>query len=120
LLASGLSASALGTIAGQVIMEGLIGKRINVWVRRIITRGVNVFPTAIAIWLGFDPLILLVYSQVILSLMIPVPMIPLVYYTSKKKFMGPLVNRKILIVLALITVVLILFFNTYLLTSIQW
>ena len=118
LLASGLSSSALGTIAGQVIMEGLIGKKINVWARRIITRGVNVFPTTIAILLGFDPLILLVYSQVILSLMIPVPMIPLVYYTSKKKFMGSMVNRRIVIILALITVVLILFFNTYLLTTI--
>jgi manganese transport protein len=49
--------------------------------------------------------------------MIPVPMIPLVYYTSKKKFMGSLVNRKILIILALITVLLILFFNTYLLAT---
>ncbi len=117
LLASGLSSSALGTIAGQVIMEGLIGKRINVWARRIITRGVNVFPTTIAILLGFDPIQLLVYSQVILSLLIPVPMIPLVYYTSKKKFMGSMVNRRIMIILALITVALILFFNTYLLTT---
>jgi manganese transport protein len=117
LLASGLSSSALGTIAGQVIMEGLIGKHINIWVRRIVTRGINVFPTTIAILLGFDPLILLVYSQVILSIMIPLPMIPLVYYTSKKKFMGSMVNRRITIILALITVVLILFFNTYLLTT---
>jgi manganese transport protein len=115
LLASGLSASALGTIAGQVIMEGLIGKRWNVWLRRIVTRCVNVFPTAIAILLGFSPLILLVYSQVILSLMIPLPMIPLVYYTSKTKFMGALVNRKFTIVLAIITVLLILAFNAYLL-----
>ena len=54
LLASGLSASALGTIAGQVIMEGLIGKHWNVWVRRIITRGINVFPVTLAILLGLD------------------------------------------------------------------
>jgi manganese transport protein len=117
LLASGLSSSALGTIAGQVIMEGLIGKRWNIWARRIITRCVNVFPTTIAILIGLQPLTLLVYSQVILSLMIPLPMIPLVYYTSKSKFMGSLVNRKITIVLAVITVVTILLFNTYLLTS---
>jgi len=117
LLASGLTSSALGTIAGQVIMEGLIGKRWNVWARRIITRCVNVFPTTIAILLGVTPLVLLVYSQVILSLMIPLPMIPLVYYTSKKKYMGPLVNKKITIAFALATVALILFFNSYLLTS---
>jgi manganese transport protein len=117
LLASGLSSSALGTIAGQAIMEGLIGKHWNMWARRIITRCVNVFPTTIAILLGLDPLRLLVYSQVILSLMIPLPMIPLVYYTSKTKFMGALVNKRITIVLALITVVLILFFNGFLLTA---
>ena len=117
LLASGLTSSALGTIAGQVIMEGLIGKRWNIWARRIITRIINVFPTTLAILLGLSPLVLLVYSQVILSLMIPLPMIPLVYYTSKTKFMGSLVNRKVTIVLALITVALILFFNSYLIAS---
>ena len=118
LLASGLSSSALGTIAGQVIMEGMTGKTVNVWLRRIVTRGINVFPTTICILLGLSPLALLVYSQVILSLMIPLPMIPLVYYTSKKKFMGALVNRRVTIIFALITVVLILFFNTYLLTTV--
>ena len=117
LLASGLTSSALGTIAGQVIMEGLIGKRWNVWARRIITRCVNVFPTTIAILVGVTPLVLLVYSQVVLSLMIPLPMIPLVYYTSKKKYMGSLVNNKVTIAFALATVALILFFNAYLLTS---
>jgi manganese transport protein len=117
LLASGLTSSALGTIAGQVIMEGLIGKRWNVWARRIITRCVNVFPTTIAILLGITPLVLLVYSQVVLSLMIPLPMIPLVYYTSKRKYMGSLVNSKVTIAFALVTVALILFFNSYLLTS---
>ncbi len=118
LLASGLSSSALGTIAGQVIMEGLIGKRWNIWARRVITRFVNVFPTTIAILIGMDPLKLLVYSQVILSLMIPLPMIPLVYYTSKSKFMGALVNRRTTTILALVAVVLIISFNTYLLLSI--
>jgi manganese transport protein len=117
LLASGLSSSALGTIAGQVIMEGLIGKRWNIWARRIITRIVNVFPTTAAILLGYSPLVLLVYSQVVLSLMIPLPMIPLVYYTSKTKFMGPLVNKRTTLVLALVTVALILIFNAYLLTT---
>ena len=118
LLASVLSSSALGTIAGQVIMEGLIGKRWNIWARRVITRFVNVFPTTIAILIGMDPLKLLVYSQVILSLLIPLPMIPLVYYTSKSKFMGALVNRRTTTILALVAVVLIMSFNTYLLLSI--
>jgi manganese transport protein len=117
LLASGLSSSALGTIAGQVIMEGLIGRKWNLWARRIVTRVINVFPTTVAILLGLSPLALLVYSQVILSLMIPLPMIPLVYYTSKKRFMGDLVNRRITIIFALVTVVLIVGFNGYLLLT---
>src|SRR6266568_2013131 len=117
LLASGLTSSTLGTIAGQVIMEGLIGKHWNIWARRIVTRGVNVFPTTIAILLGLDPLILLVYSQVILSLMIPLPMIPLVYFTSKKKFMGDFVNRRRTIIVAVVTVALIMAFNAYLLLT---
>ena len=117
LLASGLTSSALGTIAGQIIMEGLIGRRWNVWARRIVTRFVNVFPTTIAIFLGYGPLLLLIYSQVILSLLIPLPMIPLVYYTSKTKFMGGLVNRRVTVAFALMTLALILFFNTYYLVT---
>jgi manganese transport protein len=117
LLASGLSASTLGTIAGQVIMEGLIGKHWNIWARRIVTRFVNVFPTTLAVLLGIDPLRLLVYSQVVLSLMIPLPMIPLVYYTSKKKFMGEFVNRHSTIVVSLACVGLILAFNSYLIVA---
>jgi len=73
-----------------------------------------VFPTTIAILLGLDPLILLVYSQVILSLMIPLPMIPLVYFRSKRKFMGDFVNRRRTIIVAVVTVVLIMAFNVYL------
>lgn len=118
LLASGLSSSALGTIAGQVVMEGLIGKHWNIWARRIVTRFLNVFPTTFAILLGLDPLSLLVYSQVILSLMIPLPMIPLVYYSSKKKFMRGFVNRRITLIMALVTVALILAFNGFLLYTI--
>jgi manganese transport protein len=117
LLASGILSSTLGTLAGQVIMEDLIGKHWNIWIRRIVTRFVNVFPTTIAVLLGMDPLHLLVYSQVVLSLMIPLPMIPLVYYTSKRKFMGEFVNRHVTIIVALVTVGLILAFNTYLLAT---
>lgn len=118
LLSSGLTSSTLGTLAGQVIMEDLIGKHWNVWARRIVTRFVNVFPTTFAILLGIDPITLLVYSQVILSLMLPLPMIPLVYYTSKRKFMGEFINRKSTMVTALVTVSVILVFNVYLIISI--
>lgn len=99
-------------------MEGLIGKRWNLWARRIVTRVINVFPTTAAILIGLDPLSLLVYSQVILSLMLPLPIITLVCYTSKTKFVGELINRRSTTLLAVLTVVLILGFNAYLLTTI--
>jgi manganese transport protein len=82
LLSSGIASSVTGTLAGQAIMEGLLGKKVNIWFRRFVTRFVNVIPTTIAILLGLDLLNILVYSQVILSLMIPLPMIPLVILSS--------------------------------------
>ena len=118
MLASGLSSSTTGTIAGQIMMEGLIGKHGSLWLRRLVTRVVNVFPTTIAILLGLDPLSLLVYSQVILSLLIPLPMIPLLYYTMKKRFMGEFVNKKITSILSLITAAVIIGFNIYLLLTV--
>jgi manganese transport protein len=117
LLVSGISSSTVGTLAGQSIMEGMLGMRINVWLRRIITRFINVIPTTIALLLGFDPLSILVYSQVILSLMIPLPMIPLLMLTGNKKVMGEFVNRNITTVIAVVFVGIILAFNSYLIFS---
>ena len=115
LLSSGLASSIAGTLAGQIIMEGFLGKKINVWLRRIITRFVNVIPTTIAILLGFDPLQILVYSQVILSLLIPLAIIPLVILTRNKKIMGDFVNRKITTAIAVLFTGIILGLNVYLL-----
>jgi manganese transport protein len=115
LLSSGLASSVAGTVAGQVIMEGFLGKKVNAWLRRIITRFVNVIPTTIAILLGFDPLQILVYSQVILSLLIPLAIIPLVILTMNKKIMGSFVNRKITTAITMIFTAIILGFNVYLL-----
>ena len=95
LLASGLSSSTTGTIAGQAIMEGLIGHKVNLQVRRVVTRFVNVIPTTIAILIGLDPLVMLVYSQVALSLLLPLPLLPLWKFTKDKQLMGKYVNRKI-------------------------
>ena len=103
LLCSGLASSTTGTLAGQAIMEGLLGTKINKTFRRVITRIINVFPTTIAVLLGLNPLALLVYSQVLLSLMIALPMIPLVFYTAKRKF-----------ILGLLTGFIIISLNTYL------
>ena len=70
LIASGLSSSCCGVLAGQAILEGLIGTHVNPWIRRIVIRVINVVPATVMIMLGFNPLVLLVYSQVILSFLI--------------------------------------------------
>jgi manganese transport protein len=119
LLSSGIASSVTGTLAGQAIMEGLLGKKVNIWFRRFVTRFVNVIPTTIAILLGLDPLNILVYSQVILSLMIPLPMIPLVILSADKTLMNEFVNRRITTVVAIVFVGIILVFNSYLLISIK-
>jgi manganese transport protein len=119
LLSSGIASSVVGTLAGQAIMEGLLGKKVNLWLRRFITRFINVVPTTIAILLGLDPLNILVYSQVILSLMIPLPMIPLVILTRNKSLMGEFVNRNVTTLLAIVFVGIILTFNSYLLLNIK-
>jgi manganese transport protein len=115
LLSSGISSSVVGTLAGQSIFEGLLGKKTNLWLRRFITRFVNIVPTTIAILLGVDPLNILVYSQVILSLMIPLPMIPLVMLSRNNRIMGEFVNRKVTTICALGIVSVIVAFNAYLL-----
>jgi len=117
LLSSGIASSAAGTLAGQIIMEGFLGKKFNVWLRRIITRFVNVIPTTVAILLGFDPLHILVYSQFILSLMIPIAVIPVVILTMNKKLMAEFVNRKITTIIACVFVGIVLVFNVLSLVS---
>ena len=117
LLSSGIASSAAGTLAGQIIMEGFLGKKVNMWLRRIITRFVNVIPTTVAILLGFDPLHILVYSQFILSLLIPIAVIPVVILTMNKKLMGDFVNRKITTIMACVFVGIVLVFNALSLVS---
>ncbi len=117
LLSSGIASSTTGTLAGQAIMEGLLGTKINVYIRRLVTRFINVFPTVIAIFVGLSPLSLLVYSQVVLSIMIPLPMVPLLYYTAKRKYMGEFVNRRATTAVALLVGGTIIALNAYLLLS---
>ncbi len=113
LLCSGLSSSTTGTLAGQSVMEGLLGKQVNPWKRRLVTRVINVFPTTIALLLGFNPFLILFYSQVMLSLMIPLPMIPLIIYSADSRVMGQFVNRRITTLLAVAAASVIVLFNVY-------
>jgi len=118
LLASGLSSSTTGVLAGQAMMEGLLGRNIHPWLRRLVLRGVNVVPAFVAIYLGFSALDLLVYSQIILSLLIPLPLVPIIYLTSRKDTMGEFVNRRVTTFVAVAFALLILAFNAYFLLQV--
>ncbi|MGZ3602089.1 MAG: Nramp family divalent metal transporter, partial [Ktedonobacterales bacterium] len=89
LLASGLSSSAVGTLAGQVIMDGFLGWKIPVWLRRLIT----MVPALVVIAIGADPTSTLVFSQVALSFVLPFAIVPLLYFTNRRDIMHGLVNR---------------------------
>ena len=118
LLSSGLSSSITGTLSGQAIMDGLTDIHVKPWIRRIITRFINIIPLTIAILLGINPLDILVVSQVILSIMIPLPLIPILYYSSKKEIMKDITNKKITIVVASLFTVIILFLNVFLIIDV--
>ncbi len=110
LLASGISSSTVGTMAGQVIMQGFVGFTIPVWVRRVVT----MLPTIIVVALGIDPTKTLIISQVILSLVLPTPIISLIYFTRRRDIMGVLTNPRIVTLLASVCAVVIVGLNMFL------
>lgn len=110
LLAAGLSSSAVGTMSGQVIMQGFLRFHIPLWLRR----GLTMAPALLVIWLGLDPTHSLVLSQVALSFGLPFAILPLVYFTSQRRIMGPLVNRKTTIAAAVGIVCLVVGLNGFL------
>jgi manganese transport protein len=111
LTASGLSSSTVGTMSGQVVMQGFIQRRIPLFVRRAVT----MIPAFIVIGIGLDPSRTLVISQVVLSFGIPFALIPLVIFTSRRDVMGVLVNRKTTIGAAIVVAALICGLNVFLL-----
>ena len=111
LLASGLSSSSIGTLAGQVVMEGFLKRRIPVWLRRAITMA----PAFVVIALGVDPVLALVISQVILSFGIPFALIPLLHATADRKLMGTLVNRRFTTIVGIAIAAVVIALNTVLL-----
>jgi manganese transport protein len=111
LLASGLSSSTVGTMAGQIIMQGFVGFKIPIWARRLIT----MLPALIVAAIGVDPTRTLVLSQVVLSFVLPLPVIVLIYFTRRRDLMGSLVNHKLTTVLAVVCGALILVLNAVLL-----
>lgn len=91
LLASGISSSVVGTMAGQMVMQGFVEFRIPLWLRRLVT----MIPAFIVVALGVQATQALVMSQVVLSLMLPAPMIALLLFTRRRDIMGAFVNSRI-------------------------
>jgi manganese transport protein len=111
LLAAGLSSSSVGTMSGQVIMQGFLHRKIPVWLRRLTTMA----PSLAVIAAGLDPTRTLVISQVVLSFGLPFAIIPLILFTRRSDLMGELVNRRGTTVLVSIVAALIVALNGYLL-----
>ena len=111
LLASGISSSSVGTMAGQIVMQGFIRRRIPLFLRRSITMA----PALIVIAIGVDPSKALIVSQVVLSFGIPFALVPLVLFTRNRGLMGALVNRRITTVAAFVVAAIIIALNLALL-----
>ncbi|WDI79104.1 Nramp family divalent metal transporter [Candidatus Purcelliella pentastirinorum] len=110
LIAAGISSTVVGTLAGQIMMQGFINFYIPVWIRRIIT----ILPSFIIILIKLNPTTILVISQVLLSFGISLALIPLLSFTGNKKLMGELVNSKLLQKTGWIIVIFIITINLYL------
>jgi manganese transport protein len=111
LLASGFSSSSVGTMAGQVVMQGFINRRIPLFLRRAIT----LTPALVILGIGVDPSRSLVISQVVLSFGIPFALVPLVIFTSRRNLMGSLVNTRLTTGAACVVATLIILLNLFLL-----
>ena len=114
LVASGLSSSAVGTLSGQVVMQGFIRRQVPIAVRRLVT----MIPAFVVIAIGLNPTRTLVVSQVVLSFGIPFALIPLVLFTARRDVMGPLVNRRVTTAVASVVAAAIVGLNFVLLGQI--
>lgn len=114
LLCSGLSSSTVGTMAGQVILQGFMNFRISIFLRRLLT----MIPAIVVIAWGLDPLKTLVLSQAVLSFCLPFAIIPLLMLTRRKDLMGSHANRPLTNLLAVVTTTVILSMNVWLLYAI--
>jgi manganese transport protein len=110
LLTSGLSSASVGTMAGQIVMQGFIGRRIPLFVRR----GLTMLPALLVLALGLDPSLSLVVSQVVLSFGIPFALIPLLIFCRDRQLMGNLVNRRATSAVAVVVVGVIASLNVFL------
>jgi manganese transport protein len=113
LIASGISASTVGTMAGQMIMQGFFGFRIPIWLRRVVT----MVPAFVVVALGVNATSALVISQVVLSIALPLPMIALVIFTGRRDVMGAFTNSRLTQIVALVGTAVVLALNVVLIAQ---
>lgn len=116
LLASGISSSAVGTLAGQVIMQGFVGFTIQIWLRRAAT----MLPAFLVVGLGTNATSALVSSQVVLSIALPLPMIALVIFTGRSAIMGQFASTAAMRVIATLATVFVVSLNVFLVVQTGW
>jgi hypothetical protein len=114
LLASGFSSSVVGVMAGQVIMQGFVSFRIPLWLRRLVV----MMPSFAVIIAGMDINHALVLSQVVLSLILPIPMVALVRLTANRDVMGEFANSRLTNAVAVTATVFVSALNAVLLLGI--
>jgi manganese transport protein len=110
LIASGISSSTVGTMAGQLIMQGFVGFRIPIWLRRLVT----MVPAFVVVGLGANATNALVISQVVLSIALPLPMIALLIFTRRSDIMGQFTNGRLTNIAAIVGTALVLGLNVFL------
>ena len=113
LIASGISSSVVGTMAGQMIMQGFVGFRIPIWLRRVVT----MVPAFVVVGYGVNATAALVISQVILSIALPLPMIALLLFTRRPDIMGAFANSRLTNVVAVVGTTVVLALNTFLILA---
>jgi len=113
LIASGVSSSVVGTMAGQMIMQGFIGFRIPIWLRRVIT----MVPAFVVVAYGVNATQALVVSQVVLSIALPLPMIALLMFTRRADIMGQFANNRLTQISALVGTAIVLLLNFFLIAQ---
>jgi manganese transport protein len=116
LLASGLSSSTTGTLAGQVVLQGFLGKHVNMWIWRLIT----MLPALLVIALNISSVQVLVISQVVLSLQLPFTMLPVLLLTRRQDLMGELVNTRNTNIMNAIILLVVTILNIILLYTLFW
>ncbi len=110
LIASGLSSSAVGTMAGQMIMQGFVDFTIPIWLRRLVT----MLPAFIIVGLGIDSTRALVFSQVVLSFVLPIPMVALVLLSRRRDVMGAFASGRLVDLSAIIGAAVVIALNAVL------